>query len=141
MTAGGLLRRLRRERRGAHALEVTLISAIFFPLSFAVLELGFIIWTQNSMQSAALMGARCAALASPDCPDVPAYVAAAVGEWLVPDSVPASDVTVTTATSCNGSPGTAVIVTVVHSFWGAVTLPWPFSAPSISVTSCYASAT
>lgn len=141
MTVGGLLRRLRQERRGAHALEFTLVSAVFFPLSFAVLELGFIIWTQNSMQSAALMGARCAALSSPDCPDVPAYVAAAVGEWLVPDSVPASDVTVTTAASCNGSPGTAVIVTVVHQFWGTITLPWPFAAPSISVSSCYASAT
>ncbi len=141
MTAGGLLRRLRRERRGVYALEFTFISVILFTLMFAVLELGFIIWTLNSMQSAALMGARCAALGSPDCPNVPAYVAAAVGEWLVPDSVSASDVTVTTAGSCNGSPGTAVIVTVVHQFWGTISLPWPFAAPSISVTSCYASTT
>lgn len=133
----GVLRRLRGERRGAQALEFVLVSSFFFPISFAVVELGFILWTQNAMQSAASGAARCAAIGGADCTNVASYASTAVGEWLVPDSVTAEEVTVTTATSCNGATGTAVRVSITHQFWSGVTLPWPFSAPSITVNACY----
>lgn len=137
MTWHGVLHHLAICRRATAALEFAIISAVFAPVSFAILEIGFILWTQNSMQSAATMAARCGAIGSTDCPDVAAYAAAAVGEWLVPDSVAAADVSVNMAGSCNAAPGVAVIVTITHQFWSGVSLPAPFSAPTISVSSCF----
>ena len=98
-------RGLRRDRRGAQALEFVIISALFFPVSFAILELGLLLWTQNAMQSAAAQAARCGAIGSADCADVADYAAKAVGEWVVPDQIVKSEVTVTAAGSCNGAPG------------------------------------
>ena len=51
------LRNLLRDRRGVHTLEVVCVSAIYFPLTFAIVEVGFILWTQNAMQSAATIAA------------------------------------------------------------------------------------
>ncbi len=141
MKPRGLARRLRSDRRGAQAFEFVIISAIFFPITFAILELGFVLWTQNAMQSAATIAARCSAIGSADCPDVADFAAKAVGEWLVPDEIVKAEVTVTTAASCNGAPGKAAIVTISHQFWGALTLPAPFASPLISVSACYPSST
>ena len=135
-----LLRRLLGDRRGVHTLEVVCISAIYFPLTFAIVEVGFILWTQNAMQSAATLAARCGAIGGSDCPDVATYAASAVGEWLVPDSITSSEVTVQTAASCNAAVGKATIVTITHQFWSGVTLPWPFAQPQISVSACFPSA-
>ncbi len=140
MTLRHLLRRLLRDRRGAHAFEFVIISIIFFPVSFGILEVGMLLWTQNAMQNAATMAARCGAIGSADCPDVAAYAANSVGQWVVPDNIAKSDVTVTTGASCNGAPGKATIVIIAHRFWGSFTLPDPFSAPLITVSSCFPSA-
>lgn len=141
MTIRRTLHRLLTDRRGAHAFEFVIIATVFFPLSFAMLELGFLLWTQNAMQSAATIAARCGAIGGSACPDIAVYAASAVGEWVVPDSITSSDVTVTSGGSCNGAPGLATIVVIAHQFWGTVTFPWPFSAPLITVTSCFPSAT
>ena len=137
MTWRATRRYLGRCRRAVASLEFVAIAAIFAPMTFAIVEVGFILWTQNSMQSAATMAARCAAIGSTACPDVAAYASATVGEWLVPDTVAASDVSVQMAGSCNAAPGVAVIVTITHQFWSGVSLPAPFSAPVISVSSCF----
>ena len=134
-----VLSRLRRDRRGAQALEFAVIAAVFFPVSFAILELGLLLWTQNAMQSAAAMAARCGAIGSADCADVADYAAKAVGEWVVPDQIDKSEVTVNKAGSCNGAPGTATIVTIAHQFWSGITLPAPFNSPLITVTACFPS--
>jgi|GEM_PF-5638920 len=142
MKRRGLIGWLLRDRRGGTAsLEFVFIAAVYAPLTFAILEIGFILWTQNSMQSAATLGAPCAAIGSADCPDVASYTSSAVGEWLVPDTVPSTDVSVTSSTACNGAPGTATVVTITHQFWSGITLPWPFNAPSISVSACFPSST
>lgn len=139
MKIGRLLRRLLGDRRGVHTLEVVCVSAIYFPLTFAIVEVGFILWTQNAMQSAATIAARCGAIGSSDCTNLATYAASAVGEWLVPDSITAAEVTVLTAGSCNSAVGKATVVTITHQFWAGVTLPWPFAQPSISVSACFPS--
>ena len=140
MKIARLLRRLLGDRRGAQTLEMVFVSAIYFPLTFAIVEVGFILWTQNAMQSAATVAARCGAIGASECTDLATYAAAAVGEWLVPDSITAAEVTVSTAASCNAAVGKATIVTITHQFWSGVTLPWPFAQPSISVSACFPSA-
>jgi len=49
-----------------------------------------------------------------------------------------SDVAVSTEASCNGSPGTAVVVTITHSYWGGNIPPPPFQSLATSVSSCFA---
>ena len=138
----GMFRWLLRDRRGgAASLEFVFIAMVYAPLSFAILEVGMLLWTQNAMQSAATLASRSAAISSSDCPDVASYAATAVGEWLVPDTVYSADVTVQSGASCNGAPGKSSIVTITHQFWAGITLPWPFSAPTITVSSCFPSST
>lgn len=134
-------KRLAGDRRGAQAFEFVVIAAVFFPVSFAIVELGLLLWTQNAMQAAAAMAARCGAIGSADCTDVAQYAATAVGEWVVPDQIISSEVTVTSAASCNGAPGRATIVVIAHQFWSGITLPPPFNSPLITVSACFPSAT
>ena len=139
MSLRRILRRLPGDRRASQSLEFMMVSALFFPISFAIVELGLALWTQNAMQMAVTKAARCVAIGSTDCPDVAAYTVSAVNAWLVPDTVSSSDVTVTTNTTCNSAPGKAVQVSMSHALWSSLTLPPPFGAPTLTVSACFPS--
>jgi Flp pilus assembly protein TadG len=134
----GNRRGLLGDRRGSTIIEFAVSTVAMFSMCFAILEVGLMCWTQNAMQNAATLGARCAATSNSACANVPQFVVDTIGTWLVPDSVAVADVTVQSAGVCNGSPGTAVIVSISHQFWGALVLPPPFSSLTINVSSCYA---
>jgi Flp pilus assembly protein TadG len=132
------MRRLPWDRRGSTAIEFAIVSFPFFLICLGMIEAGIIFWTQNAMQSAATLGARCAATGNSACSNVAAYVSSAVANWAVADTVPTSEVSVQTAGTCNGTAGTAIIVSITHHFWGSAQMPPPFSSLTSTVSSCYA---
>jgi Flp pilus assembly protein TadG len=133
-----LLPPLLRCRRGAAAIDFAMVSVVFLPLCFAIMELGIVLWVQNTLQTTAELTARCVATHNTACSNPQSYAVSTATAWLPSGMVSSSDVTVATGASCNGSPGTAVVVTITHSFWGATILPPPFQDLATSVSSCFA---
>ena len=62
-----LVRRLRRSRAGAGAVEFALLALPLFSLVFGTFEFVRILWTRDVVKQAAITGARCAALTHPAC--------------------------------------------------------------------------
>lgn len=135
MTSKHSLLRLGCDRRGSAALQFSFVSVIFFLTVFAVLELGLILSTENSLQSAASIAARCIAVGNSACANVAQYINSTA--LFEAESVTASDVTVTSTGSCNGAPGKAVTVTINHQFWKTRLLPPPFGTLTIALESCF----
>lgn len=81
-----------------------------------MIEGDLVFWTPNAMQSAATLGTRCAATGNSACSNVAAYVSSAVANWAVADPVPTSEVSMRTADTCNGTAGTAIVVSITHKF-------------------------
>jgi len=133
-----LLRSLFGCRRGTAAVDFAMVSVVFLPLCFAIMELGIVLWVQNTLQTTAELTARCVATQNTACSNAQSYAVSTASDWLPSGMVHTADVTVSTGASCNGSPGTAVIVTITHSFWGSTILPPPFQNLATSVSSCFA---
>jgi Flp pilus assembly protein TadG len=125
-------------RRGTAAVDFAMVSVVFLPLCFGIIELGIVLWVQNTLQTTAELTARCVATQNTACGDAKSYAVATASAWLPSGMVNAADVTVSTGASCNGSPGTAVIVTITHNFWGGTNLPPPFQSLTTSASSCFA---
>jgi len=53
-------RKLRRDERGASAVEFGLTAPIFFLILFGIIEGGLLLWNQLALQHGAEMAARCA---------------------------------------------------------------------------------
>ena len=132
------LRDLLRARRGEAALDFAMVSIVFLPLCFGIIEVGIMMWVQNTLQTTATLTARCVATGNSACTDAKQYAVDQATSYLPSGMVSTSDVTVLTGASCNSSPGTAVIVTIAHTFWDASVLPPPFQSLSTSVSSCFA---
>jgi Flp pilus assembly protein TadG len=127
-------------QRGAAAIDFALVSVLFLPLCFGIIELGIMLWVQNTLQTTATRTARCVGTANTVCSDPRQYAVDQATEFLPTGMVSTGDVTVLTDTSCNSAPGTGVVVTIAHRFWGATLLPPPFQSLSISVSSCFPTA-
>jgi len=127
-----------RGRRGAAAVDFAMVSVVFLPLCFAIMELGIVLWVQNTLQTTAELTARCVATQNIACSNARSYAVSTGSSWLPSGMVATSDVSVSTGASCNGSPGTAVIVTITHSYWGGNILRPPFQNLSTSVSSRFA---
>jgi Flp pilus assembly protein TadG len=125
-------------RRGTAAVDFAMVSVVFLPMCFAIMELGIMLWVQNTLQTTAELTARCVATENAACSNAQSYAVSTASDWLPSGMVTTSDVTVSTGASCNGSPGTAVVVTITHSYWGSNILPPPFQSLSASVSSCFA---
>jgi Flp pilus assembly protein TadG len=125
-------------RRGAAAVDFAMVSVVFLPLCFAIMELGIVLWVQNTLQTTAELTARCVATQNTACTDARSYAVSTASAWLPNGMVGTADVTVLTGASCNGSPGTAVVVTITHNYWGGNILPPPFQSLATSVSSCFA---
>jgi Flp pilus assembly protein TadG len=131
---------LRRCRRGAAALDFAMVSIVFLPLCFGIIELGIMLWVENTLQTTATVTARCVSTANAVCSNAQQYAVDQATAYLPSGMVSTGDVTVSTGASCNSAPGTAVIVTIAHTFWETEILPPPYQSLAISVSSCFTTA-
>jgi Flp pilus assembly protein TadG len=131
------LRRLAGQRRATTAVEFGFVGSMMLLLTFGTIDLGMLLWTQTALQSTAAIAARCAAISSPVCTDVPTYAATMGNGWTMPGVISASDVAVNYSPgTCNGVTGSLVQVTITASFWANV-LPWPFHGQTLTASACY----
>jgi Flp pilus assembly protein TadG len=132
------LRPFTADCRGAAAVEFALVSLAFFPLCFAIIELGLLLWTQDALQSTALQTARCVAVAAPACTgNAPQYAVNAASTWLTPGMLNVSGVSVRTNATCATAPGTAVVVTLTSTYFAGSPAAALFSSPTLTATGCY----
>jgi len=132
---------LLRANRATASVDFAIVSVVFLPLCFGIVELGIMMWVQNTLQTTATVTARCVATANTACSNAQQYAVSQAGEYLPSGMISTGDVTVATGEGlCNSAPGTAVIVTIAYTFWGTSILPPPYQGLSISVSSCATSA-
>jgi Flp pilus assembly protein TadG len=130
--------RLADDRRGVAAIEFALVSLAYFPLCSGIIELGLMLWTQDVLQTAALMTARCVAIAAPACKaNAPQYAVTTASTWLNAGMLTVGGVSIKTNAACATAPGTAVVVTLTSTYFAASSLPYGIASGSISVTGCY----
>ena len=137
MTIRGFRRRLLQDQRGAMALEFALVSLAFVPLCFGLVELGLGLWTQNSLQSAAEMTARCVAISSPACSNASQYAVSLATNWISGAALVSSGVVVQTGATCSTAPSTMVKVTLTSQLINNTGLPPPLDTVTIKATACY----
>jgi Flp pilus assembly protein TadG len=130
-----------RGRRAAAAVDFAMVSIVFLPLCFGIIELGIMLWVQNTLQSTAEFTARCVATQNTACSNAQQYAVDQATAYLPSGMVSTGDVTVSTGASCNSAPGTAVIVTIAHTFWESSILPPPYQSLTTSVSSCFTTGT
>lgn len=134
------IRKFAGNRQGTTTVEFAMISAVLFPLCFAVIEAGMLLWTQGALQSTAALVARCAAISSPLCTNPQTYAVNTATSWIISGIISSSDVTVTNSANCptgSGSAGSFKKVTITSEFWSHGLLPKPFGAKNLTVTACY----
>jgi Flp pilus assembly protein TadG len=130
--------RLLQDRHGAAAIEFALVVSLFLMICFGLLLVGTVIWTQTTLQNSASLAARCAALNSPDCPNVAQYAVNTVANWTFPGMISTANVSVTTnATSCGKANGKFAIVTVSSSFWNSETTRLLGMRGVLTATACF----
>jgi Flp pilus assembly protein TadG len=130
------LTRFAAQTRATTSVEFALVGSMMLMATFGTLDLGILLWTQNALQSTASLAARCAAISSPLCTDVPSYAADLANYWIMSGAISAGDVRVTSVGTCNGASGSFQQVTITSSLW-ANALPWPFSAMTQTISACY----
>jgi Flp pilus assembly protein TadG len=136
MTLRAALRQLAGQRNATATIEFALVGGMLLLLTFGTIDLGLLLWTQNALQSTAALAARCAAISSPLCTDVPSYTVNLANTWTMPGVISASDVTATAVNMCNTAAGTFMKVEIATSFWASV-LPPPFHDMTLTVSACY----
>ena len=84
---------LRREQRGATAVEMAFLLPVFFLFMFGIIEFARVVWTQSALQFATEAAARCAVVSPSSCTapggsivDVPAYAASQAIGLSIPSS-------------------------------------------------------
>jgi Flp pilus assembly protein TadG len=116
-----LIRRWLDDTRGGAAVEFSAVILTLFSLLFGVTEFGWYMWTANALQQTAIQGARCMGVLASNCASSSTYsstntmtyvrnVASTYGV-----SVPAADVTLSTAATCGGASGFSS-VTINYTF-------------------------
>jgi Flp pilus assembly protein TadG len=126
-----------RSRRASAAVEFAIVATVLIPLTFAIIELGLVLWMQTAMQSVASQTARCAAIGSPQCSgNVPAYAVTLANNWTLAGAITQSNVAVSATTTCNGASATFEKVTISVPIW-STTMLQPFWPDTITVSSCY----
>ena len=122
-----ILRRFATDDRGTNALELALATPVFILIVIGIFGLGFVLWVENSIQSAAAQAARCAVVDA-KCTTTTQIQNAAVG-WALGAPITAANVTVNLNATCNGITGKAVGITYTATFFVIST--------TMSAESCY----
>jgi Flp pilus assembly protein TadG len=136
MTLRATLQRLAAQRRATTTVEFALVGSMMLLMTFGTLDLGMLLWTQNALQSTAALAARCSAISSPLCANVPNYAVTMAGNWVMPGVITAADVDVADVGTCNSAAGTFRQVTITSTFWVNV-LPPPFPNQTLTARACY----
>ncbi|HEV2550074.1 MAG TPA: TadE/TadG family type IV pilus assembly protein [Stellaceae bacterium] len=122
------IRRFLADERGTNALELALVTPLFVLIIIGIFAFGFVLWVENSIQSAAAQAARCAVVDNA-CASVSQIQNAAVG-WALGAPIATANVTVNqNATCAAGVTGTAVAITYTATFFVIST--------TMSAESCY----
>jgi Flp pilus assembly protein TadG len=128
---------LARSTQASAAIEFALVATVLIPLTFAIIELGLVMWMQTAMQSVASLTARCAAIGSPQCSgNVPAYAVTLANNWTLAGAIIQSNVVVSATTTCNNATATFKKVTISVPVWSTMVLK-PFLPDTVTVSSCY----
>lgn len=122
------------------SLEMAFAGAMIGTVTMGLLGTAVVGWTRSGLQAAATATARCVALGDPACASAQSYAVTKASGWVFPGIIANSDVTVTSATTCNGASGSYTRVTISSSHWATTALPVPHSATTLTVTACYLSA-
>lgn len=98
-----LIRRLKRDRSGATALEFAMVAPLLLALIFLVIEGSRFLWTRQAVQEAAAHTARCVAIGSDGCDTAEGAKTFAVGRASkMGVSVPSTAVAIATGQTCHG---------------------------------------
>jgi len=123
------MKRFLVDDRGGPALDLALAVPAFLVIVLGVLGVAFVLWTENSIQSAAAQAARCAVVDSFACATASQIQNAAVG-WALGAPISTANVTVNLSATCaNGISGKAVAITYTTTFFVIST--------TMSAESCY----
>jgi Flp pilus assembly protein TadG len=124
------IRRFLVDECGTNALELALATPIFLLFVLGIFGLGFVLWVENSIQSASAQAARCAVVDN-SCSTTSQIQNAAVG-WALGAPITTANVTVNlNATCATGVTGKAVAISYTASFFVIST--------TMSAESCYPS--
>jgi len=110
-----IVRRFITDDQGTNALELALATPVFLLIVLGIFALGFVMWVENGIQSAAAQAARCAVIDA-NCATTSQIQNAAVA-WALGAPITASNVTVNLNATCNGLPGKAVGITYTATFF------------------------
>lgn len=138
-----MIRRLLRlggDRRGALSVEMAVAAPVLIMGMMGVIGAGLVTWTKTGLQAAAMTTARCVAVGSAACPTPKDYAVTLAGQWVFAGIISVDDVTVTSATTCNGATGQYTRVEITANHWVNSVLPTPQDTIVLSVTACYLSA-
>jgi Flp pilus assembly protein TadG len=122
------LSRLRRDTRGAAAVEFAAVLAPLMVLLFGVFEYGRLRWTREALQETATAGARCMGMSATNCASGGAYSAANTTTYIEGVAtnwgltLTSSNITQNNNTTCAGIASTNGFssVTVTYTFQSVV---------------------
>ncbi len=104
-------RAMRSCESGAAAIEFALVAPLFLALMFGVMEYARFVWTIEAVQETATAGARCIGLTLNGCSTGGTYSESSAVSFIQSEAqtwgltVPAANIAISTATSCNGVSG------------------------------------
>jgi Flp pilus assembly protein TadG len=132
-------RKAARDCRGAAAVEAAIAIPILLVLIFGVIEVGFMFWTQVSLNFAVEQAARCGAVSQPTSTTCGTNSPATIKSYAVAQAVGIPNLTAanfTVYTNNAAACGSGVQVSASYDFTSVVSTLVPYSL-TISATSCY----
>ena len=126
-------------RRGVATVEFAIIAGVLATISFGIIDLGLLFWTQTGLQGVAAQIARCTAIGAAPCSDTvkaAQYASTLAGQRIFSNITISS--TVRSGATCNSATGTYTTVTLSSGYWSGL-LPPPFSSITLDAQACYPS--
>lgn len=132
---GNSLARLCRDVGATAAIEAAFVLPALLLFILGTVEFGRALWIQSSLQYAVTAAARCAALGSPACTNVPSYAASQAYGL----SIPSGDFVYTSGATCgNAGYTTGSQVTASYNFKTIVADLIPqLASVTLSATACH----
>ena len=130
------MRRFLTETGGAMAIEFAVTATALLALALGAEEYGRMLWTQQVLQGAASVTARCLSIGSTSCPSAGTYAANIASQRGVAD-VAAANVTVAAASACGGVGSNFTQVTISYNFAAVVPALVPGPASAMTASACY----
>jgi len=137
-----MIRLIRKNQRGAAAVEFALLGPVFLATIFGIIEGARLVWTRQALQQAAFIGARCLGLGtSQGCNSTSVAVSKTVAEARgIGVPVRSSYVTATASAAsgvCPSAPSAMSTVRIAMPYRSAVAGFLPYRFSQITVTACY----